>query len=71
MKSFLLLVVLLAVATAATGCGSPRLVRGITSRADEVKFLYYEGGDTGVVKCRVNGDGTLTECRPMTVSLEN
>ena len=70
MKRFFL-GLLLAAAAASTGCGSPRLVRGITSRADQVKFLYYEGGDTGVVKCRVNGDGTLTDCRPMTVSLEN
>ena len=71
MKSVLLLAVLAATGAAASGCSSPRIVRGITSRADQVKFLYYEGGDTGVVKCRVNGDGTLTECRPMTVSLEN
>lgn len=67
-RSLLLLVL---VAGAASGCGSPRLVRGITSRADEVKFLYYEGAETGVVKCRINGDGTLAECRPMAVSLEN
>lgn len=70
MKRFFL-GVLLAAAAASTGCGSPRLVRGITSRADQVKFLYYEGGDTGVVKCRINPDGTLGDCRPMTVSLEN
>jgi hypothetical protein len=71
MKRCFALVVFFAAAVASSGCGSPRLVRGITSRADQVKFLYYEGGDTGVVKCRVGGDGTLSECRPMTVSLEN
>jgi hypothetical protein len=71
MKRCFVLAAFFAAAAASTGCGSPRLVRGITSRADHVKFLYYEGGDTGVVKCRLDGDGTLTECRPMTVSLEN
>ncbi len=71
MKRCLIFAVFLAAAVASSGCGSPRVVRGITSRADQVKFLYYEGGDTGVVKCRVAGDGTLSECRPMTVSLEN
>lgn len=53
-----------------TGCSSARVCRGITSRADEVKFLYYEGGDTGVIKCRMAGDGALSDCHPMTVSLE-
>lgn len=71
MKRSLSIVVFFAAAAALGGCGSPRIVRGITSRADQVKFLYHEGGDTGVVKCRVNADGTLSECRPMSVSLEN
>lgn len=71
MKRSFVLGALLAAAAASTGCGSPRIVRGITSRADQVKFLYYQGGDTGVVKCRINPDGTLADCRPMAVSLEN
>jgi hypothetical protein len=71
MKRSFVLALLLAATAVSTGCGSPRIVRGITSRADHVKFLYYEGGDTGVVRCRINPDGTLAECRPMTVSLEN
>ena len=58
-------------ALASVGCGSPRLCRGITSRADQVKFLYYQGGDTGVVKCRQGADGSLAECHPMTVELED
>lgn len=57
--------------TSSMGCSSPRIVRGITSRADEVKFLYYEGGDTGVIKCRLGPDGVMAECRPMTVTLED
>jgi hypothetical protein len=52
------------------GCAAPRICRGITSRGDEVKFLYYEGGDTGVVKCKMAADGALADCHPMTVELE-
>lgn len=52
------------------GCAAPRICRGITSRGDEVKFLYYEGGDTGVVKCKMAPDGALADCHPMTVELE-
>jgi hypothetical protein len=64
------------VATAASlvlfvvGCAAPRICRGITSRGDEVKFLYYEGGNTGVIKCRMAPDGALADCHPMTVELE-
>jgi hypothetical protein len=54
----------------AIGCAAPRICRGITSRGDEVKFLYYEGGDTGVIKCRMAPDGALADCHPMTVELE-
>ena len=53
-----------------TGCAAPRICRGITSRGDEVKFLYYEGGATGVVKCKMAPDGALADCHPMTVELE-
>ncbi len=62
---------LAAVALASSGCASPRLVRGITSRADHVKFMTYQGGETGVIKCRINADGTLADCKPMAVSLED
>jgi hypothetical protein len=58
-------------AMASVGCSSPRLVRGITSRANEVKFLYYEGGDTGVIKCRLGPDGAMSDCHPMSVTLED
>ncbi|OJY25994.1 MAG: hypothetical protein BGO98_36015 [Myxococcales bacterium 68-20] len=71
MKTSIALGILAAMAFAAIGCGSPRVVRGITSRADQVKFLYIEGGDTGVVKCQLGADGTLSNCHPMTVALED
>ena len=71
MKDSIALGVLVAIALGAVGCGSPRVVRGITSRADQVKFLYIEGGDTGVVKCELGPDGALSNCRPMTVALDD
>ena len=52
------------------GCAGPRIVRGVTSRGDEVKFLYYQGADTGVIKCKMGSDGALSDCKPMTVELE-
>ena len=60
-----------AMALMTAGCSQPRVVRGITSRADQAKFLYIEGGDTGVVKCQLGTDGALSNCRQMTVSLED
>ena len=54
-----------------TGCSSARLCRGITSRADEVKLMYLEGGDTGVIKCKMAADGALTNCQPMQVVLKD
>jgi hypothetical protein len=52
------------------GCANTRYCRGITSRGDEVKFLYYEGGDTGVIKCKMSAEGALADCHPMKVELE-
>jgi hypothetical protein len=62
--------VALALCTSLVGCAAPRLCSGITSRGDEVKFLYYEGGNTGVIKCKMGGDGALSDCHPMTVELQ-
>lgn len=61
---------LLLAALASSGCSAARVCRGITSRNDEMKFLYYQGGDTGVIKCQVAGDGSLSACHPMKVTLE-
>lgn len=58
-------------AMASSGCASARVCRGITYRGDQVKFLYYQGGDTGVVKCQLGADGALANCRPMQVALED
>jgi hypothetical protein len=53
-----------------TGCGAPRVVRGITSRGNEIKFLYQQGSETGVIKCHMGPDGALSQCKPMNVQLE-
>lgn len=71
MKASSLFLLGLAATFFVAGCGSARVCRGITSRGDEVKFLYYQGGATGVVKCRLGPDGALTGCHPMKVVLED
>jgi hypothetical protein len=53
------------------GCASPRVVTAVTSSRDQIKFLYVEGNDQGVIKCNVAGDGALSSCRRMAVSLED
>ena len=53
------------------GCASPRVVTAVTSSRDQIKFLYVEGSDQGVIKCSVAGDGALSGCRRMAVSLED
>jgi hypothetical protein len=56
----------------AGGCASsPRVVTAITSSRDQIKFLYVEGSDQGVIKCKVGGDGSLTQCRQMAVTFED
>lgn len=58
--------------TAVAGCGgSPRVVTAVTSSRDQIKFLYFEGSDQGVIKCKVAGDGALSACRRMAVVYED
>ena len=65
----------LALLSAAAGCGGPRVCRGVTSRGDSVKFLYqpskFLSTEQGVIRCKIGVDGALSECRPMTVTLED
>ncbi len=54
------------------GCASsPRVVTAITSSRDQIKFLYVEGTDQGVIKCKVAGDGALGECQRMAVTFQD
>lgn len=71
MKTSILFGILAALMCASTGCSQPRVVRGITSRANQVKLLYMQGSDTGIVQCKVNADGSLSACRNMQVTLED
>jgi hypothetical protein len=66
-------VALMGLALAALGgcAASPRVVTAITSSRDQVKFLYVEGSDQGVIKCKVGGDGSLGQCRQMAVTFED
>lgn len=53
------------------GCaGAPKVCRSITSRNDEIKFLYHQGDETGIVRCRIQANGALDDCKPMTVQFE-
>ena len=59
---------LLAVVVAgAFGCAKPRVITAITAARDQVKFLYREGSDQGILKCKVAADGSLTACKHMPV----
>jgi hypothetical protein len=62
--------VALAAAASVIGCAGPRLVKAISSRGDEVKFLYIQGSDTGIIRCKMAVDGALAECHPMSVELQ-
>ena len=56
---------------ALAGCTKqPRVVTAITYSRDQIKFLYAEGAEQGVIKCKMNPGGALSECRPISVSLE-
>ncbi len=51
-------------------CARPRVVTGITHSRDQIKFLYFEGSEQGVIQCRVLPGGALAQCHPMAVALE-
>lgn len=57
------------------GCGSQaKMVRQITTGAErttQVKMLYNQGNDQGVIKCTAAAaDGALSNCKRMTVIFE-
>jgi hypothetical protein len=57
-----------------TACGPPaKMIDQITmgaERTNQIKFLYSQGKDQGIVKCTVAADGALSQCRNMTVEFE-
>ena len=65
------LMAFLAVIALATGCAGPRYVAASTGSKGQVKFLWTDGGDQGVVKCSVAKDGDLNQCRQMNLVMED
>jgi hypothetical protein len=48
----------------------PKVVKQITSARDQIKFLVVQGNSQQVVKCKMAGDGALSECKPMQIVLK-
>ena len=62
----------LVVPLAAIGCApAPKLVSHVTGARDQMKFLVVQGGHQEVVKCQVNPDGSLAQCRKLAVVLQD
>ena len=74
MKRGVLSVALVAMAALTGGCGSQaKMVRQITTgaeRTNQIKMLYNQGNDQGVIKCNAASDGALSGCKRMTVIFE-
>lgn len=53
-----------------SGCVTPaKWITAITTRNDQIKFLYVQGKSQGIIKCMVGPAGALSQCREMTVVL--
>jgi|GEM_PF-6806935 len=48
----------------------PKVVRQITSAREQIKFLVVQGRSQQVVKCKMAGDGALSECKTMQIVLK-
>lgn len=46
----------------AAGCASPKIVTSITSRPGQMKFLYQQSNEQGLVQCKTTDDGSIAEC---------
>ena len=60
-----------AMALSTVGCAAPRVISGITSSRDQIKFLYQEGSSQGVLKCKIAADASLSECHQMVVTIQD
>ena len=65
---------LLAAGISLAGCVGPRVVTGMTSRGDKVKFIYTQAkmGETekGAVMCTAAADGSLSGCQQITLNFK-
>lgn len=46
----------------AAGCASPKVVTNITSRPGQMKFLYQQSTEQGLVQCKTGSDGSIDQC---------
>jgi hypothetical protein len=59
---------------ALAGCAQPRVITSITGAEGQMKFIYsqsasfFQKGETGLLQCSVNPDGTLTGCRSIPIT---
>jgi len=51
-------------------CSGPKIITSSTGRDEQIKFIYSQGTDQGIVKCIVADDGELKKCRPMNVKFK-
>ena len=62
------------VALGLVGCAGPRVVTGVTSRGDKIKFIYTQSTfrtlQQGAVACTAGADGSLTACQPLTITFK-
>lgn len=54
------------------GCAQPRVITNITSSGDQVKMIYAQKntGNTGLIQCQQQPDGSLTNCRKVAITFE-
>jgi len=45
-----------------TGCLAPKIVTQITSRPGQMKFLYAQSNEQGLVECKVADNGDIQSC---------
>ncbi len=56
----------------AASCASPRVITASTGTKEQIKFLYVQGKDQGVIKCKfADKTGHLTSCKEMTLLLQD
>jgi hypothetical protein len=65
-----LLLVWLAAALFSGACApNPKYVAASTGRPGEIKFLYFQRGDHGLIQCVRGEDGALSRCRKLELDL--
>jgi hypothetical protein len=65
-----LILLWLAAAMVSGACApNPKYVAASTGRPGEIKFLYFQRGDHGLIQCARAEDGTLSRCRKLEIDL--